>query len=310
MENLQHSLPNPFQEGKTLILNVNKPLPLEKSTIEVKIVRLIKPSTLSCVMEVEGLKFPGHSILKLYDWRYATQMRESNKVGLWTRFHENSYRAFVEKGDAAKFSAAIQMKDGSLNNPQDGSWNTAQNEVYLFEFFRKLHTCETKAYNILKNLQGKNVPRLLADVHLDGFSTKHPFFKVQGIMIELIKGYTLSDLVKTEPRSACQNILDAAVRTVNLIGDHGILNQDVNTQNFLVKERAISSAQGPEIILIDLAMCKFRQDYVSDAAWKHVKFQEDEEGAIGHILARKMKGAVKYKPSYRYLCYCSICTDV
>ena len=306
MDNPKHSLP--YEVGKNLILNINQALLQEESTIEVKIVRFIQPSTLSCVMVVESPKYPKHLILKLYDWRYATGMRKNNKVGSWTHFHENSYRAFVENGDAAKFSAAILMKDGSLNNPQDGSWNTAQNEVYLFDQCRDIHKCEIKAYNKLKNLHGKKVPRFFADVHLKDFSTQNSFFEVQGIIIEFIEGYNLSDLAENEPQSAWQNVSDEAIRTVNLIGDYGVLNKDVCSRNVLVKKRAISSAEAPEIIVIDLALCRFREDYTSEAAWIHEKSLEDEEGGIGFPMAHELKGAVIYKPSNSYCCKCSECT--
>lgn len=305
MDNLKHSLP--YEEGKTLILNVNQASPQDESTIEVKIVRLIQPSTLSCVMEVESLKYPNHSILKLYDWCYTAQLRQDNKIDSWTQFHENSYRAFVENGDAAKFIATLNEDDE--NDINDESWNTAQNEAYFFDLSRDLHKCEIKTYNNLKNLQGKNVPRFFANVHLNGFSTNHILFEVQGIMIEFIEGYNLSDLAQNEPQSAWQNICDEAVRAVNLIGEHGVLNEDVRTHNILVRKRAISSAQAPEIFIIDLAQCRFREDYVSEAAWNHEKRRQDEEGAIGFVMAQKLKGAVEYKPSYPYRCYCSICTE-
>ena len=71
-----------YEEGKTLTLSLNQ----GQSTIKVKIVRFIQPSTLSCVMEVEILAasgpagYPEHSILKLYDWRYAAALREFHKL--------------------------------------------------------------------------------------------------------------------------------------------------------------------------------------------------------------------------------------
>lgn len=118
----------------------------------------IQPSTYSCFMEVESFavsgpaKYPKHSILELYDWRYAAQLRQNSKINLWTQSREDAHRNFVENADAAKFIA-------SLDDETDGrSWNTAQNEAYLFAFSRGLYQCKLKAYGYLKDLQGKNVP--------------------------------------------------------------------------------------------------------------------------------------------------------
>lgn len=297
----------PYVEGKTLTLIVNQALPDEESSIEVKIVRFIQPTTLSCVMEVETLgasgpeKYPGHSILKLYDWRYATRLRRDQRIDPWIQLHEDAYREFVEKGDAAEFIATLD------DETDDELWETAQNEAYLFQFSRELHQCEVKAYNYLKDLQGQIIPRFFASVHVDAFATKSSLFEVQGIMIEFINGYSLSDLAKNEPQSAWQNICDDAICAVNLIGDHQVLNEDVKPHNVLIRKQ--KSLSKHEVFIIDLAQCRFRGDYASDADWKHGKCEQVEEGAIGYVMAHRLKGAVRYTPSYRYLCRCSKCTD-
>ena len=62
------------------------------------------------------------------------------------------------------------------------------------------------------------------------------------------------------------------------------------------------------VFINDLAQCSFRGDYESDAEWRHERTQQDEEGAIGYVMAHKLKGAIEYE-SYRFLCECSSCTD-
>ena len=77
---------SPYEEGKTLTLSVTEGVPLYKHAIKLQILRYIQPSTLSCVMEVNVLAVSGstkhakHSILKLYDWRFATQLRYVHRV--------------------------------------------------------------------------------------------------------------------------------------------------------------------------------------------------------------------------------------
>ena len=188
------------------------------------------------------------------------------------------------------------------------TWDIAQDEAYLFDRSRALHQCEMRAYGHLRDIQGKNVPQFFANVHTNPFSTDSFFFEIQGIMLEFIEGYSLSDLAKNEPQSAWQGICDEAINAVNLISDHQILNEDVKPHNILIRKQATSSKF--EIFIIDFALCRFQADYKREADWKHEKRCQDEEGAIGYVMARRLKGAIEYRPSYRYRCKCSKCTTV
>ncbi|CAF9906599.1 MAG: hypothetical protein ALECFALPRED_002454 [Alectoria fallacina] len=313
MDRPQQSLP--YEAGKTLTLSINQSPPQDVAStihleIEVKIVRFIRPSTLSCVMVVESLAGSGPaddgelSILKLYDWRYATQLRQDHKIDPWTQSHEDAYRGFVENGGAAKFVAAL---DDDTDETDDRLWDTAHNEAYLFAFSRDLHRSEVRAYAHLKDLQGKSVPRFFASVHVNAFSTKNSLFGVQGILMEFVGGYSLSKLAHEEPESTWQSICDEAIRAINLISDHGVLNEDVKPHNIILRRQATSPA--PEVFVIDFAQCRFREDYKSEAEWEHEKSVQDEEGAMGYVMAHRLRGAVEYKPSHRYRCKCSICTS-
>ena len=301
---------SPYEEGKILTVNVTEGLPRNKRTIQLRILRLIQPNTLSCVMEVEAVavssstKHTKHSILKLYDWRYATQLRQDHRVGQWTPYHENTYRAFVEEGGAAKFVSTLE----DTNSIDDQPWDTARDEAFLFDYCRDLHNCEVEAYDRLKDLQGKNVPRLLTGIRFHAFPTQNPFFEVRGILLELITGYSLADLTKHACQSSWQRICDETIRIINLISDHGILNEDVKPRNVLVRTHV--NLPEYEIFVIDFAQCRFREVGQPEAAWRHEKWRQDEEGAIGYVMAQKLKGAFEYKPSYRFLCTCTKCTDI
>ena len=306
--NKTHS--SPYEEGKILTLNITKGMPWNERTIKLRILRLIQPSTLSCVMEVEVLaissrtKHAKHSILKLFDWRYATQLRQDYRVGQWTLYNEETYRAFVEGGDAAKFVSALE-DDNSID---DQPWDTARNEAFLFDYCRDLHSCEVEAYNLLKDLQGENVPQFFADVRFNAFPTQNTFFEVRGTLLELITGYSLADLAKYAHQSSWQRICDEAIHTVNLISDHGILNEDVKPRNVLIRTHDKDSEY--EVVIIDFAQCRFREMDQSEAVWKHEKWRQDEEGAIGFVMAHKLNGAFEYRPSYRFLCTCTKCRNI
>ena len=296
-DSLPYDAGMPYEAGKTLTLGT------KDETLIVRVVRVIRPSTLSCVMLVESVKDWGPTILKLYDWRYAAQLRKDSKVDPWTQSHEDAYRAFVETGDAAKFITAL---DDGTDETDPQLWDTAQDEAYLFDMCRDQHRSEVNAYAHLNDLQGKSVPRVFASVHVNAFSTKDPLFEVQGILIEFIEGYSLSELIN-EPKSTWQSICDEAIRTINLIGDHGVLNEDVRPDNIIIRKRATSPA--PEVFVIDFGQCRFREDYKLDAEWMHEKSVQDEEGAIGCVMEHRLGGMIEYKPSYRYRCRCSKCTS-
>ncbi|KAL8909948.1 MAG: hypothetical protein Q9171_004741 [Xanthocarpia ochracea] len=258
-----------------------------------------------------SIKQAKHSILKLYDWRYATQLRQDYDVGQWTQYHGDEYRAFVEEGGAAKFISALEDND---NTDDDRLWDTARNETYLFDYCRDLHSCEVEAYSRLKDLQGRNIPQFFADVSFNAFPTQkiqNALFKVRGILLELITGYSLADLETSAHPSSWQRICDEAVRTTNLISDHGILNKDVRPRNVLIRTHGKDSED--EVVVIDFAQCRFREMDQSEASWRHEKWEEDEEGAIGYVMAHKLNklnGAVEYRPSHRFLCQCTKCTTV
>ncbi|KAL8916615.1 MAG: hypothetical protein Q9172_006230, partial [Xanthocarpia lactea] len=300
---------SPYEEGKILSLTVTEGVPPKKHAIKVEILRLIQPNTLSCVMEVNvlaglsSIKQAKHSILKLFDWRYATQLRQDNEVDPWTPDHEDKYRAFVEDGGAAKFISYLEDDDDT----DDGQlWDTAENETYLFDHCRDLHSCEVEAYSHLRDLQGKNIPQFFADVSFYAFSIQNALFEVRGILLELIPGYSLADLAEYAHPSSWQRICDEAVCTINLISDHGVLNEDVKPRNVLIRTQGKDSED--EVVVIDFAQCRFREMDQSEASWIHEKWEEDEEGAIGYVMAHKLKGAVRYRPSHRFLCQCTKCT--
>lgn len=295
-------------EGKTLVLSVTEGVPPKKHTIDIQISRLIQPSTLSCVMDVDVLatsgstKYAKHSILKLYDWRYATQLRRDFRVDQWTPYHEDIYRAFVADGGAAKFISAME------NDTDDPARDLARNETLLFDICRDFHSCEVEAYSRLEDLQGRSVPRFYADVRLDAFPIANALFEVRGILLERVVGYSLADLATHAPPSCWQRLCEETIRTVDLIGDHGILNEDVKPRNVLI--RTHGDVSGNEVVIIDFAQCSFRETDQSEADWQHEKWRQDEAGAIGYVMAHDLNGAFEYRPSDHFYCSCVKCREV
>jgi hypothetical protein len=134
------------------------------------------------------------------------------------------------------------------------------------------------------------------------------FFDIPGIVIEHVRGCILGDLGLHAPPTAWQRVCEEAIRVVNLIGEYGLLNEDVKTRNVLVrtKDPAFDSFG---VVFIDFGHCRFRQPEQPEAEWVHEKTRKDEEGAIGCVMQGKLKGGFVYVPTERYHCLCRRCTE-
>ena len=128
---------------------------------------------------------------------------------------------------------------------------------------------------------------------------------MNGILLEYIPGFSLSDLISNVPPEACQGIINQGIRIVHTLSDRGVLNKDVRPTNFIVS-RSGDNDQAMEfrIAMIDFSQSRLRRDDESDSEWGRTKWQQDEEGAAGLVMLRRLKKAgvdISYVPSYRYL---------
>ncbi|KAL9107117.1 MAG: hypothetical protein Q9187_008471 [Circinaria calcarea] len=167
---MEHSI-CPYDDGNILTLQIYGETnlhPHPTGPIECKILKYYRLSTLSCVMQVEidtlcsqGKRF----ILKLYDHRFATQLRADEKVEPFTPLHQTAYWDFVESGRASNLLAWLE-EDESLEEdkdleedkswerwpPQERDWG--QNEVHLYNKPLDLYDSEYGVHNQLQDLQG------------------------------------------------------------------------------------------------------------------------------------------------------------
>ncbi|KAM3422420.1 hypothetical protein BST61_g2771 [Cercospora zeina] len=190
-------------------------------TIQAKIIHLHEPFTLSCVATVEinasDLDLtnppvnPITAILKLYDRRFATQLRKDERIEPWSQAIEQAYIDTVKNGEAAEFIRKLCDDDIDFEEPDEG-WSAAENEAYLHNMCSELFSTETKAYEILRALQGKQVPRLYSTVSLSLDSgeleesceqAKH-LSSISGILLEYIPGPTLSNMTEVIPQESWQ----------------------------------------------------------------------------------------------------------
>lgn len=256
----------------------------------------------------------GDMVLKIFDRRFAPQDRKDYKCGPWTPNIEEEYHQFAIDGSASRFIAELNSEDeitSQEDEDEDGDddeeeeadeWNNSQTEAFLHNHMSVYYNCEVEVYNTLKDLQGKDVPQLFASVTIPiainpPTSSASQFVDPPGILLQYITGFELTDLAECAPRECWQSIGEDAIRVVNLVGDRGILNQDVKRRNLIVQKQ---KEYAFKVFMIDFALCQFRRDFEDEAKWDHMKAHQDEEGAVGRVLERELKGGFKYNRSARY----------
>lgn len=274
-------------------------------TIQAKIIQLHQPFTLSCVATVEinandlditdSAIGPAKAILKLYDRRFASQLRKDEKCEPWTEATEDAYVSTVRSGEAAEFVRRLNDESIDFREPEEG-WSTAENEAYLQNMCSDYFSDETKAYDVMKSLQGKQIPRLYSAVSLplerrnfgESFDQDTDLLCIPGILLEYIPGPTLSTMTDVIPRQSWQGIVEQAVQNVRAYSSLGFLNRDVRPSNFVVNEQ-VPDGHERRVVMIDFAVCEFREDDQSDDEWGRMKWSEDEENAVGCVMQMKLE---------------------
>lgn len=187
------------------------------SSVAAKILELREPFTLSCVMIVEidpsadskSTRSASKAVLKLYDRRFATQLRKDESVDNWTAENEAKFVQLVASGEAAAFVRKLREED-DFEEPDDG-WSDAENEAYLRDMCSDLFATETRAYGVLESLQGKQIPKLYSTVTLPvdiGTHADQPeaeaqeFLTIPGILLEYVVGPTVSTWRMSSPERA------------------------------------------------------------------------------------------------------------
>lgn len=264
--------------------------------MEAKITRVFEPFTLSCVMLVSldppVLGLNDQMVLKLFDRRFVVEFREMWNIDSWAPDIEPEFQQFVMDGSGSEFIKRLNADDELVEN-EGGLWNTLQVEVWVHYRMLNFYNRETEVYHTLRHIQGRDISRIFASVNIPG-SPSSQFTDVPGILVEYIDGFELYALEENSPTQIWQSVCEDAIRIVHLFGDRGILNQNVNVRHFIVQK-------GPEgtfkLSMIDFAMCRFRREYKDEYDWREWKSHQDEEGAVGYVMQRMLKGGYVYHRS-------------
>ncbi|KAJ6035967.1 hypothetical protein N7540_000246 [Penicillium herquei] len=294
----------PYVDGNVIKLHLEAGPDKKTATTNATVIRVFEPFTLSSVMMVRiscpDLALNGDMVLKVFDRRFAIQLRKDEKIQPWTADVEKDYHHFVHDGRAEEFIAALNS-DGDIARPEE-PWNKLQEEAYLHDHLLDLYKTEVKVYNLLRDLQGKEIPDLFSTVLIPGFDPDvlEPVTGgFPGIILKHIEGFPLTNIADHAPKETWQSICDDAIRILHLMGDRGILNEDVKTRSFIVN---LDSEQPKQfkMTMIDLALCKFREEYKDEQEWSESKAIQEEEEAIGLIMRDKLNGGFVYHRSERY----------
>ncbi|KAE8165934.1 hypothetical protein BDV40DRAFT_285875 [Aspergillus tamarii] len=207
-----------------------------------------------------ALKSNGHMVLELFDRRFAHQLRKDHKLKPWTSDMERQYHDFVHDGCASEFITRLN-NDSKMAEGEGDTRNDPQNEAYLHDHIQDLCETEVEVYQTLKNIQGKDIPQLFACLTVPSSSSSQElsvkkYTDVPGVLLQYIDGFLLTDMAAHAPQEVWQSDRDDTIQIVNLIGDRGILNEDVKTRSFIVQENLWRKFKG---FMIDFALCNFHR---------------------------------------------------
>ncbi|EAQ83994.1 hypothetical protein CHGG_10398 [Chaetomium globosum CBS 148.51] len=293
-----------------------------------------------------GHKFHLQAVLKLYDRRFGERLRRYRGEHVpHTMERELAFQSFVRRGMMNRFLGRqeedFEAEDGQnqrgkfekTEKPISLQYDLepdAEFEAAVWEECERNFNCETQAYERLKDLQGKLIPRMYAHVRLlspipnvphdllDSSDTAR-YFEVKGVILQRVAGYPLYDL-PTSPQAPSDmglwpDIVQAAVDAVHMIDRRGVLNTNCAPYNIVVD----SHSHTP--FIIDFASCRFKERLIQQ--WRdngrmgddddpEIEYWEEvvtvnNEGAIGVAMAarlRQMKGlelSIRYPNSQKIL---------
>ena len=240
-------------------------------------------------------------VLKLFDRRFVAELRKKERIDPWTTDIEQQYYHFVVNGSASKF--ITKLNSNSEMAEEDGdTWNVPENEAYIHDYMKDLCKREVEVYNTLKDIQGHVIPQLFACLTVPSSSSSpaesvNKYIEIPGILLQYIDGFPLRDIAAHAPMAAWQIICDDAIQIVNLMSHRGILNENVTTWSFIVQ---VSPGNKLQVFMKDFALCDFRREFEDEEDWRQSQAHQDEEGAVGYVMQRYLKGGFVYQRSALY----------
>ena len=253
------------------------------------------------------------AVLKLYDRRYCPGLREDFRITLWNADRDHEYLEFIRNGGASDFINWLETT--TEKEVDDSDWDVAKNEVWVQSKCRDMWKNETTIYSALADVQGLCVPRMYKKVTVASSglpAVTIEAFKIPGILLEFIDGFTLDTLHLETPQCQWQNLCDQAVKVVHWISDHNVLNEDVRRGNMLVrkkggkpiKSKRVEDASDPvlvdgyDIFAIDFGLSRLRRHDETDDEWREAKYEEHEDEKIGFGMRSMLKNSCGFELNF------------
>lgn len=265
------------------------------------IIGVWEPFTVSCVLLVNFDElFEGQFVVKLYDRRFGEKMRRCERAQPWNPDLEDEYREYVDAGCASEFYDLCQEKRGDTFWLGDNwpDWSKAQQEAYLQKISVDSYNVEKRAYGLLQDMQGNQIPHIFAHVSVRSSDEPNEYLDPPGFVLEYIEGYRLTELERKAPRKAWQGVCDEALQIVHAISDHGTCNQEVRPRSFVVHE--MLSGPGTKeykVFMTDFGMCLFRSDARNEKEFEFWQSDADEEGNLSVAMQQRLDGGFQYEMS-------------
>lgn len=261
--------------------------------------------TFSCLMKVKVLGQETEALLKLFDRRFAPDFRYRSAARAATSASEEAFVNFFKSAECSEFLHQLR-DDDDYREPAEG-WDLGRVETYLYDQCLDMYDSETRAYRILKKLQGNQVPKILAEVgwwpgSLQDISTSvsptESFYEIKGVLLELIDGYALSEMAEHTPEEDWDRICSDAIEVQRQIDEYPIRNEIVGPSNFRVTR--LASTREYRVVMLDFELCEFREEDESDEEWGRAKWRQDEEGALGRAMQERLKERYDHHWQFRH----------
>lgn len=285
------------------------------------------PLTISPVLAVQVRKEDGcqeEAILKMFDRRFGNLRKESpysnDPPKPHTERSEAAWQDYVRRGLVKPLFDNIKRKEDLFDH--EGIWEDSESDDDQPEWeklaeeegkiqykMQRDYTNEVQAYKELRALQGRCVPRFISSVTLDMPSAPPDlpptYFQVRGILLQRIHGFNLSRLVQILPDepSLWEEIVQSAVDAIIEVNRAGVLNLDARPDNVVVAKLDDRKFQP---FLVDFAQSAFKWQYEdtddmdNPNGFRRNVYMVDNRGAIGSVMANKIKRATGYKLKLKY----------
>ncbi|KAF9532195.1 hypothetical protein CPB83DRAFT_663485 [Crepidotus variabilis] len=262
----------------------------------------------------------------------------------------NKSKSIAQKMRKSKSTTGTEKREPIRVIPKD--WSDGHREAYMQKKCDRHCDTEVSIYRHVRSLQGKQIPMLYGTVELrlSSYSSagaerdrrRGGAKQIRGMLMEYIHpAFPLREVLThiSDPKK-WQEVGETAVRIVQVVGDRGVLNQDVRLDNVLIVPveggyqednnileedenddddmiNIMESREGTKYfraVMIDFGLARLRREDETQEAWRKARRLQDEEGAIGYVFEKHLWKSIstmsnkepeekpfKYRPSGRLM---------